>query len=1132
MATGEREKSIDIDVGFYDPFSIFQGGLRTDFEKYVKIKSFYWKDFKETLRILKNITFKYIEEIPRSDSQNGVVYLKFMFVCCNNIDDYRSKIRPLIVQWLNSLEEQSPKLPHFIFLFENSELRTTTDKFLKTNILNKLKLDFPAVPNIYKIKSLFHSEEDRDETWRLISNATRAVLSDAINLQLLRFREDKSKIAEIYNSLNQKDDALSCFSHLFNSIIYIKKHEFSNFETDGFLRTIQKDECLQVPKNNFIKKTLFLRKQEEILLDESLSDNAYARNAGKYAQIIFTYINSLEMCYRRNEIAYLIITNFFAKARLKTMMDSQKIDALDVIVTLSNLKLLLRNELIALGTSKSYILKGSLSVIDLQFEKEEYNIFSTELQHLMESQKTFVGTIIYYTRELIETYNVKNVNMGSLAILTTELALILFYSADEYETSSEQLAKSYEFFLTNGWKYIGVTLLEIYIQNLEKLISTHGNQVILQLISSYLALAMNDENNLDGNKFTDLCLKLEKPFTMEGNDIFSIQSISRVYCKEVDVYCVDIVLLSNITVVADSIQLTLTNNSKKTEFSSPYVKLQKSNVVTLFCNEISCGNFEIESLRFNVGNLHLEKKCHGSLNIEVIHSFVSENNEILKNTSTSIYVPKVRDLNSEFLKMQLQIGNNSIKHIEFFFLDNLNNILINENSEILMTELTNSENALRMEVTKEQNRLKLACLENVILQAHNTYEISIPCFLSASNPKIFLTYEFKFYSIKNNNEDIGCSHKIYHVADTTLPLAVAANEIFKSTTPRDNDMLPKFFFLSQYTINSVSSENPVRIHNVTLLGNKSLIETWKPQKNIVAFVDQGTTFFYKISGFKDESVLLKIEYSTMSDETLVLINKLFWKFLSELDSVDLRMKLRFINAAKVLWNGVKFKYNFYALTFKIQLAERLEKHFDSVSNYLDPKERELFSTIIVDFISSVEKYEIDDATKSDLLKDTKNELQIVVDIPDINMVTTVEYKFDRKLQYKEAVPVLVCLNVFFVPFDKENNDKESAQRKVTFEGKNESVHIEINFIDNEQKWIVAGIKSLDLSVDLEKASCPSGQSFEFDLTFIPLKVGKIQLPSIEIKNKSSKKYSMEIDYKNTTESVLVVSELNKVIHSF
>lgn len=323
MAHNEKEKSINIELGFYDPFSIFQGGLRADFEKYIKVKSVYWKDSNDTLRILKNIEFRYVEQIPHAKLESEIVYSKLMFVCCNNIDDYRSKIRPLIIEWLKIEEQELPKLPRFIFLFENSELKNASDKFLKTNILNKLKVDFPDVSNIYKIKSLFYTETDKAESWKLICDALRSILPDAINIQFAKSKGDLLKTAAVYKLLNQKDDALSCFSKSFNAIPYIKKEVFSKLEPVKILKALQNGELVQSLHNDFMRKFFLLKKQEETLLDNSLSDNVFKRNLGKFGRIILAYINSLEMCYRRNEISFLIISRFLDNKRLNTILASQ-----------------------------------------------------------------------------------------------------------------------------------------------------------------------------------------------------------------------------------------------------------------------------------------------------------------------------------------------------------------------------------------------------------------------------------------------------------------------------------------------------------------------------------------------------------------------------------------------------------------------------------------------------------------------------------------------------------------------------------------------------------------------------------------------------------------------------------------
>lgn len=128
------------------------------------------------------------------------------------------------------------KDPLFHFFFENTELRTAADKYLKTNLFNKLKLDFDnnvyGVDNIFKIKSIYQTITDKNEAWKYISASLKNLLSQSINLQLSAYENDLVKTAQIYRDLNQNRDALACYSKLFNNYPFISRQDFEPVSLD------------------------------------------------------------------------------------------------------------------------------------------------------------------------------------------------------------------------------------------------------------------------------------------------------------------------------------------------------------------------------------------------------------------------------------------------------------------------------------------------------------------------------------------------------------------------------------------------------------------------------------------------------------------------------------------------------------------------------------------------------------------------------------------------------------------------------------------------------------------------------------------------------------------------------------
>ncbi|GMF04640.1 unnamed protein product [[Candida] boidinii] len=92
-----------------------------------------------------------------------------------------------------------------------------------------------------------------------------------------------------------------------------------------------------------------------------------------------------------------------------------------------------------------------------------------------------------------------------------------------------------------------------------------------------------------------------------------------------------------------------------------------------------------------------------------------------------------------------------------------------------------------------------------------------------------------------------------------------------------------------------------------------------------------------------------------------------------------------------------------------------------------------------------------------------------------------------------------------------------------------------------ESWLISGMKSIEFQVILSDSN-EHAYNNKFQLILVPLKTGKIQLPRFEINSisqfngGSNKKIiedlTMEVDYVNSSESLLIVSELNKVTFSF
>lgn len=1149
MGTKVGNKSIDLDVGFYDPLSIFQGGFRTDFEEHIRIPSFYWKDNSDNLRVLKNVMFNFIEEIPHTESKD-VKFLKFLFITCQTVEDYRSRIRPLILQWLGSMKKEQPKIPYFIFFFENTELRTAADKYLKTNIFHKLKSDFDnrefTQENIFKIKSIYSNIDEKKEVWKIISSSTSSLLANSINRQLKYFENSPLKCASIFEHLHQQEDAMVLYSELFNAFPSIPKAEFLSVGVSEILEMVDVngDNDPKETSSSFHKKMCYYKRLKNVLQTEQPTKMGYLKNMKLLAESLLSFLNSLEICYKRNEIAFAMIEMFLSSSYLKETLQLHTENSETIITSIGKLLHLQRNELIALGTSQGYSLRGSLSIIDIQFENEDYVVESEEIQKIMKTQKTFSDYVIEKTRELIANYNDYGVNLNTIATLSTELALILFYSTDDYETSCNQLLKSFDYFSSTGWEFIGTSLLEVYIENLNKLVEQRGECVVSQLLASYITLAERDPTKIDDGKFRKLCDELATLERMETNNIFTVESLSSVYCSEVDVYQIDLLMKSELCSTVDKIKLEMVDDVGNTVVFT-YTKklhLKRKNPITLRCADLVFGRFEAKKLSVFSNKLVLVQNVCAAVGITPIETFYCMKNESSKaNTTAKMEVSKTRYLNKDLLVFEVKVGSNDVSDIEMVFVKTDPDKLSKEEDYSMKCIQNGITSCVEFEVIEDTKKLLFRPSKSHKWQTEDTLCVEIPYYFPpyVVNTMLELSYELKFKSHPPEGETLLCSRKHKSVVESLLPIAVAADEFFGTS---DEHSGQDFFLLSHYTVNAISVDNPIRIQDTSLISDNELITGWKSPKDTVAFLEQGSTFFFKIKDFNDKSVLLKIKYNCILEEIIGIMKLTFLNFITKMEMVGPVDVFCFSNAASKIWPCLNYKVNFFAITNRIIITNFHEAKLKDCYNFIDKKKIGTFSEAVLDFIESIKDLEIDEKMRNDVYSSTACELHIPVDLPPLNMMNTVKYEFKRELQYLvcEPINVKVVIDVHIVNLTKNQIEEfDKTEKKVRFCGNEESVSygfhgnsasLEMAFTGNDQKWVISGLKNIAFFVDLKEAS-ETGSHHEFDLTFIPLKPGKLQLPNIEIKN-NNQYLNMEVAYRNTSESVLIVSELNKIIHSF
>ncbi|QPG75113.1 hypothetical protein FOA43_002454 [Brettanomyces nanus] len=1113
--------TVSIDAAYYDPFLVFKNTLEDQFVKRIRINTLRWK-FQPTdpVRTIDNVELNYVQDTKAENT-----FVHFIFVTCSSVDEYRSKVRPVIRQWLNNVKSIQPMSMYYIILYQNVSLISTTDKFLKTSLLTKIRTDFAddqlTIENAFKIKSTYSDSGVETEVWNSILNAVRLGLMDSISSKLRYFQSldppllGLRKSADLFKQIGQYDDSLRCYHNLMRrlGIIDEGRDGFESYDYSSCLLSNRESPQLVSSPSKFQLKCYIFKEIQFILTEDSIkSSGIYMRNMASLTSSLLELVNSVYDCYKKSEFGIVMAQDFFANRRLQLLLEKKEDDVPDQLYELlGDLKLLERDQFINLGASKGYRMPGSMAEVGLSEKDDDYTVRDIELRALLSDDKTFKDHVLKITEEVIKLYSESQYKANTVDTVSTEMALMIYYGFHDYEASLEVLNNSFRYFKNSGWNIIAFNLLKVYIENLEKL--KDKDDVVSYLLNSYLEM-VSMGNKCELNRFTTLLNELVDPLSIENDELFDIKVDPHVCCGDkTDQYVINVKLASKLVdIEVDNAILYLENeDGDPVEFViGTFILKNGQNQLKLSSKQLFCVDLKAVRLKVQIGQLELLANVSESIRLYQIQSYVNSDNQIVNNTLIDVRVPSLRRLNKDELLLSANVGDKGFNGCEFVFRKTDSDRLVpdakyrltNENGELVDFKILEDDDRIIFKVEQ-------------IVESHAKLWAFVPYFFppDVSDIKLFIDFSFKFGD--------GYSRRIQKKLDTTLEIAVSVQDIFRSS---------KLF--SNYTINSVMVENPVRIQQVNLSPlneeGHTIVQTWLSPKNIVAYIDQGSTFFYRLEELKDESLDLIIDYDDLHSEIVESLNQCYYSYLASLKSPLL---MYFHLVSTMIFEKLTFKLNLYGLNGEMELID-----YD-ISNFMETLKQVNFRDLpaLIESITSLLS-QFTEETKElcdSVLNGARRTLVINVTLPVVNVVDTVEFKFEKQLQYLVCEPInmMLSFDVFVVQF------ADKSKKKVRFKtesDKPKQISLKLGFTDYEQNWLIAGCKDFTAQFNLDgrQAGHKARRILECKLTLIPLRVGKLELPKVEIQNLTDYKVEMELDYKNSSESLLVVSELNKVVQSF
>lgn len=1150
--------NLKLDVGFYDPLSVFQGGFQQDFVARSELPQLSLKlPFNPAPLQVNNVGLRFIEEVPASCT-NTQPYLKFVFVVTQNVDDYRSTARPLIKQWLNSVSGLQPAIPLFIILFEQTQSKMATDKLLKTSIEGKLKKDFPQTDfpnlNIFRVKSIYPSNDEKLAAWSHIKECIKVSLSQSISNKFNMFTEDERSRARVFTDLEMYSQASSCYETLFDKIVYVGFAEgFSDFDLSNVNSIFDPVSLKDVYETKFDEKLAYLKYQAFILLSPKLPQKQINANIKKLVKLLLSFINSLEMCGKRFEFAWLIIREFLNLEIVKSLPEQPTDVQSEVQISLNSLMLAQRNELLKLGHIQGYHIQGAF--IDVPVSDQKYDIESQTLLPLFESFKVFSEDILKQSKQIITRYKQFNQNKHSVASLEAETALILHYNAnvlDEYSDDEilKYLYDAFQHFSKNGWDNISLPLLDVYIKQLEQKVSNGHNSkentlTTEKVLASYMKLISLkpitfDQSRLNGylNLYFD-SKETESNLTLNIPSLLQIAEVSPLYCSDVDTFALDITLNSpvdgmevndiviELSAADDSDTILYFSWTGKTGKLGPRCKFPVTSHIFVK------GLYRVTNVFATVGSRNkneviISHEYDTSIAKEVFIYNIPKfciNGSATNNTTAVVSVPSLRWLHRDELEFNVKLGDVKSEAqdcIFTFFKVEPDRVVPNAKYHLYW-----GQKEISFTFEEDDEKLTFKTGDQKFVKG-DELTLKLPFFFPAdiTNTKLELYYSFNYTPNIDNAQSV-MQYQTLQLS-TQLRLAAAADEKVKYQS-----------LISYYKINSVSPSLPMCIRAVSLAAESSVIEKSRIPDDVIVFMDQGSTFFFKITDLKDKKVDLKIEYTCLWKEILKFVQDSFNKrVLASEETSDL---LKYSSIVSGIWEECQFKVNYYALTGRICVNNfDIAKFTTNLENVCEGDSKRLIAEI-TSHVNSLEELSKNASKQqcAEIRESLTEVLWIPVQLPSIDVIGTVQYHYQEALQYMIGEPIQIKMQLCVNSFTTETSAsptipeclEDEFERKVRFDdsessaGNSSTIPLAVEIVEDDQNWIVAGVK--DLTVEIEQTKGYS-KEFNFDLIFIPIKTGKLELPNVNIRLPTSSKLSLHLDFKNKSEVLSVVSELNTV----
>lgn len=1136
-----------IKIGYYDPFDILPL-VKDDLETKFPLTNLHWKHGESKLQSIALLPVNLVEEVPKPGSTNDEsIYSRLMLVKYDTLDIYRSQVRPLIKEWLKSLVIRYDS-EWMIILYIPLTVKDKPSTLVKHSAYDKLKLDFGQ--DGQELNKLDYYPKNRLRCFKIKQQDANLIKLESINeiIQTLKLNllssfskkydylinklnrdislenfKTRLQLGDLFNDMRLFQDSLDIYDDLqidlnqlsktiqfSNKINLPKKYESYQFENSMKminLKTMDENSALfDIKCSLFVNQSILLQS----LANFSKSLSISAIYISSLFQRLIKFMQDLLDHFQKDDLNEFIIVlcDYYLNLPICSKLieiNNEKLQANDLNYQLheileftGELKLFQRSKYLQIGQKFGYYIRGIQ--IDINLNDQITRDYSYEpILKVVKSEESFFQYFESITESVIEDF-VKSGRSKTIDILSIDLAL-LNYQKKNYEEALIILQESYDFFISNGWNYMGGFLLEVYldcltqssIKDYKLLTSTFlklftnvsGNDLIG--ISNYGIIKQKSQLESLLQKVVEYSEKMSEIVEFPLESFFDLTQIPYLHADDSSYkYFIDLILENKTGVDFDAKSITVlmadfeTNESLVFESSNFDLNDKK---IRLYSNDFKMGVFTPLKLKLSIND-----------NLKFVHEINRiECDDIDQNMS---------NLNG------LVNGKNNIylyQNSQKFWCQFSNSTEIELGSTDLLLTLNNGD--LKIEDVHVVIRLDTDGVEFI---GNSKFE------LSKIDPRDRINFKIPYHcynddkvvtvkaEIKYTFDGEIYNHIVQDEVDTTLAISVSVQDTFR-----------KDFIYSKFQIGTGISRIPMRLLSTKLVTRNESYEISCPKtppESLITFVEQPASIFYKIIPKKNYRVQnndcldLDVCYLNIQEECEICILNLYEKTLGSIfDSYKLLVK-------KLIVEKAKYDLNSFAINSYIKILNSNEiKHINEevLPKYINNQQ------VLIKIQDQINKL-IEKIVIVDTMKYRENKLHISVPIPTLQYLLTIEFDFEKKSQFLVGEPIPTKVNL------------STITRRSLADPQSKDQFFQL-CLQNDDNWLISGSNKQSFVVKTDQEN-----TFEFDLVLVPLNVGNLALPKVVIKQlgRELNDSDMDLSLQNGLETILVVPELDSITFSF